>query len=387
LVAAEHRKVANQICSEIGDRNRKLLLSLPVPNGVVLVSQMFSPADVALQSVLLIALRMAGYRPVVILEARGTPWLPRMYRFFGVKDFDYFEDVMAQGDHLETDAIIAGTRSVDELKTIVRNGIPVGTLALSTFMRRFRSGEVNLQDARQRELFRTFLSDSLRYAVAIDRLVKRWKPTAGVTIDRGYTPQGHLFYGVLEAAGTCFTLNSSHRGGALIFKRYRKHNSEQHPSSLSPESWSRLKAMNWTPRHWDMLRTEIEGGYEKGEWYSAGGSQFRKRVLSPDEVRSVVGLDPAKPTAVIFPHMFWDASFTWGRDLFENYEVWFKKVLAIASANKNLNWIVKVHPANTTKNVRDGYKGEYSEIVALREICDPLPNHIFLLPPESEIST
>jgi hypothetical protein len=101
----------------------------------------------------------------------------------------------------------------------------------------------------------------------------------------------------------------------------------------------------------------------------------------------VIGLDPAKPTAVIFPHMFWDASFTWGRDLFENYEVWFKEVLAIASANKNLNWIVKVHPANTTKNVRDGYKGEHSELVALREVCDPLPNHIFLLPPESEIST
>lgn len=371
----------------LGGRNRKLLLGLPAPKGAVLVSQMFSPPDVALQSILLIALRVAGYRPVIILEARGVRWLPHMYRFFGVRHFAYFEDVMPQGEHPEVDAILKGISDVDEIKKSVRHGIPVGTLALSTFMRRFRSGNVDISDPAQREILKGFLSDSLRYADAMDELIKRWKPVSGVTIDRGYTPQGHLFYGVIEAAGTCFTLNSSHRSGALMLKRYRKDNSDQHPSSLAPETWIKLKEMPWTPDHWNLLRDEIETGYEKGEWYSAGGSQFRKRLVQSEELRSLLGLDHSKPTAVIFPHMFWDASFTWGRDLFANYEDWFKKVLSIACTNDRLNWIVKVHPANTTKNIRDGYKGEHSEILAVRDVCDPLPKHVFLLSPESEIST
>jgi hypothetical protein len=386
-VTAEHWRAANKIFAVLGRKNRKVLLSLPAPKGAVLITQLFSPADVALQSIMLIALRVAGYRPVLVLEARGARWRCRLYRFFGVKDFAYFEELMPRGNHPEVDALLCDISEIDEIKKIVRYGIPVGTLALSTFMRRFRSGDVNLSDLAQRESLKPFLSDSLQYADAMDELVRRWKPVSGVTVDRGYTPQGHLFHGVLKAAGTCFTLNGSHRGGALMLKRYRSENSGQHPSSLAPETWVKLKQMPWTPEHWSLLRDEIENAYETGEWYSAGGSQFRKTLVPPEQLRSLIGLDANKPTAVIFPHMFWDASFTWGRDLFANYEDWFKKVLAIACTNDRLNWIVKVHPANTTKNIRDGYKGEHSEILAIREVCGSLPKHVFLLPPESEIST
>lgn len=387
VVAAEHWRVAKNISAMLGARNRKLLLGLPAQRGTVLVTQMFSPPDVALQSILLIALRIVGYRPVLILEARGTRWLPRLYRFFGVRDFAYFEEVMPRGEHPEVDALLRSICGIDEIKKIVRHGIPVGTLALSTFMRRFRSGNMDLSDSAQRAELKRFLSDSLRYADAIDELVRRWTPVSGVTVDRGYTPQGHLFYGVINAAGTCFTLNSSHRSGALMLKRYRKDNSDQHPSSLAPETWARLREMPWTEEHWGLLRAEIEQAYERGEWYSAAGSQFRKRLVPPEELRALLGLDPNKPTAVIFPHMFWDASFTWGRDLFANYKEWFKEVLSIACANDRLNWIVKVHPANTTKNIRDGYKGQHTEILAIQEVCAFLPEHVFLLPPESEIST
>lgn len=386
-VSTAHRRTAKQLCATLGRQTRETLLGLPALKGAVLVSQMFSPSDVALQSVLLIAMRIAGYRPVVLIEARGIAWLERMYRLFGIKDFAYFEDELPRGRHPDEDAILDGTSSIDQIKPIVRHGIPVGTLALSTYMRRFRAGEVNISDAAQRERFRPFLSDSLRYADAMAVFVARWKPVAGITIDRGYTPQGHLFHALLHVAGTCFTLNSSHRSGALMLKRYRRDDGDQHPSSLAPDTWTKLKTMPWGPEQWRRLRIEIEDGYAKGEWYSAGGSQFRKRLVAPDELKSLIGLDPNKPTAVIFPHMFWDASFTWGRDLFDNYEDWFRQVLLVACRNENLNWIVKIHPANTTKNIRDGYKGEHSEIVVLREVCDPLPRHVFLLPPESDIST
>jgi hypothetical protein len=57
-----------------------------------------------------------------------------------------------------------------------------------------------------------------------------------------------------------------------------------------------------------------------------------------------------------------------------------------ACANDRVNWVVKVHPANVGKGVREGYAGEASEVRALRERIGALPPHVRLLMPETPIS-
>ena len=44
--------------------------------------------------------------------------------------------------------------------------------------------------------------------------------------------------------------------------------------------------------------------------------------------------------------MFNDATFFYGKSLFEDYEDWLRQTLQEAVKNKKINWILKIHPAN-----------------------------------------
>src|SRR6185436_10876252 len=94
----------------------------------------------------------------------------------------------------------------------------------------------------------------------------------------------------------------------------------------------------------------------------------------------------AKKIAVIFSHIFWDAGFFYGDNLFEDYEKWLVETTRAACANPNVNWIIKLHPANTWKLELDKFRGELPEVASLKSKIGPLPEHIRLLPPETDIN-
>ncbi|HER26270.1 MAG TPA: hypothetical protein ENI69_04095 [Rhodospirillales bacterium] len=109
--------------------------------------------------------------------------------------------------------------------------------------------------------------------------------------------------------------------------------------------------------------------------------------MDPNQVRQKLGLDTGKKTVFIFAHIFWDATFFWGTDLFENYETWLCDILRVAARSDHMNWVVKVHPANVVKNKRDGLGSEHGEIEAIHKTLGDIPDHIKILAPESDIST
>src|SRR5208283_4163784 len=105
------------------------------------------------------------------------------------------------------------------------------------------------------------------------------------------------------------------------------------------------------------------------------------------QLRERLSLDPNKKTAFIFPHILWDAALFWGKSLFRDFEEWFVETVRLACANDNLNWVIKIHPANRRVRESGSLQGEYAEVVTLRKYIGKLPPHIVMIPPESEIST
>src|SRR3546814_16642738 len=88
----------------------------------------------------------------------------------------------------------------------------------------------------------------------------------------------------------------------------------------------------------------LRSNYETGAWFNRQQLQEGKQILPPDAVRSRLGLDPAKKTAVIFSHILYDATFFYGESLFPDYETWLIETVRGAIANPNLNWVIQVHP-------------------------------------------
>ncbi len=326
---------------------------------------------------------LAGYCPVVLIPKKRI--VKEAYENLGQQELvfiDEFEPLLPCRK-----ARVGPFRSLSEMLALSFRGIRCGKYAASTLMRTIRSGSFNFQSLDMRRIAADAVATSIDFAIAAEQLIEAIKPDALVCVDRGYSPSGELFDACIQKGIPAYTWNAAHRNNVVTLKRYTAHNEDVHPSSLSKASWGKLRALEWTDAHWKMVRGELFDSYRSGEWYGEVGTQLNKKFISRADLLQRLSLEVDKKTAVIFPHIFWDSTFFWGEDLWGDYETWFIEVVKAACKNTKLNWIIKVHPANLVKNVRDKFLGECSEVSAIDKSVGPLPSHIRLLGADTDIST
>jgi hypothetical protein len=331
------------------------------------------------------ALQAAGYHPMILTDY--DRWVETYYRAAGVQDLSYWEDWARPASEAEASRMMAGLRSFEQFIQANSFGARVGKYAASTALRHLRVGRLDLSLPAVRDALLPFLSRAMSSANAARGIVKALKPDLVLSVDPGYTPRGELFDVCLAAGIDTITWNAAHRNNTLMLKRYRQANRDVHPASLSSDTWRDLKTRPWSDSDRARLRQELVGSYQSGEWYSEVGTQFHTDQQDAAEIRRALALDEGKKTAVIFPHIFWDGTFFYGTDLFESYEEWFVATMKVACANKHVNWIVKIHPANLVKNARDGVGSEPSELAAIRSLGGALPPHVRIIQPDSRMST
>jgi hypothetical protein len=145
--------------------------------------------------------------------------------------------------------------------------------------------------------------------------------------------------------------------------------------------------MPWTAENDQAVVDRISANYASGAWYNRQQLQSGKAILSPDDVRRSLGLDPAKKTAVICSHILYDATFFYGESLFEDYEQWLVETVRAAIANPALNWVVKVHPVNVWRSRMDGVAMVQLEAETLRRAFGDLPPHVKLMPADTPVNT
>lgn len=345
--------------------------------------------DAKTEGIYLKALETIGYEPCVITGY--DPYVKDIFSLYGIKNVYYYEDYLKKysANKLKKEAEFH-LKHVEgkEVLNIKMDGISVGKYAASSFMRMTRNSTIKLNNDEDKILLLKQMIKSLRAAKAVKNILQDIKPDLLLAIDRGYTPVGQLFDACLLNGIPVITRNASHKSGWEIVKRYSSPQmSTVHPQSLSSESWEYIKKMPWNDSKWNILYKELFDTYRTGDWFAEVGTQFGKKMYSKKELLEKLQLDENKKTAIIFPHMFWDATFFWGEDLFEDYYDWFVNVLKVAAKNKSLNWIIKIHPANVIKAKRDNYKGVHKELAAVYETLGSLPEHIKVIPPESDINT
>jgi hypothetical protein len=331
------------------------------------------------------AFQLAGYRPVVLADY--DRWMEAYYREVGVQDLLYWDAFFCPVPHAEAARMLETAGSFEHLIKSDYCGARVGKYAASTALRHLRVGRLDVADRAVREALLPFLHRAMSYARTAQEIVKTLRPQLVLSVDPGYTPRGELFDACLEAGIETITWNAAHRNNQLMLKRYSPANRDVHPASLSTKTWNDLKVEPWTESDRERLRRELVGSYLSGEWYGEVGTQFHANQQEADEIRRTLGLEAGKKTAVIFSHIFWDGTFFYGTDLFGSYEEWFVETMKIACANPHVNWIVKIHPANIVKNVRDGVESEPSELTAIRSLGRTLPSHVRVVQPDSRMST
>jgi len=363
-------------------------MKLPLGNGKKGLAVVFGWSQFELilsETVVRKGLELQGYKITVL--SQPTPFTRDAYMLMGVDSVKSFYSYCQSPKMALAEGLMKGVVTFQDFISLSYKGISVGKYASSTIMRQTRQGTLDFNNPKHKEMAMISLSRSLSAAQGAYRLIDELNPAILVVVDRGYTPYGEMFDACVNKKIPVLTWNVAHRDNTIMLKRYNLANRYSHPASLSKDSWEAMQELNWTDERRNELYQELSSSYESGEWYGEVGTQFEKKGFEKSEIINTYDLDPNKKTAVIFSHIFWDATFFWGEDLFRDYEDWFVQTVKEACKNKNINWLIKIHPANTVKDHRDGVISEPSEIIALREQIGELPEHVKVINADTPIST
>jgi hypothetical protein len=341
-----------------------------------------------LEGVLGKALELAGYRPIV-LTFQSNRWAEPYFRSVGIDDFVYAERMLeeATGPEVERAAsdALSGDVSVQSLKTLRFHGASVGQQTISSLSRGFERGRISLADEDVRAALPGLLRNAMRSVLAGERLLDRIRPEIVLFNEKGYAGFGSIYDVALERGANViqFVAAGIHWRDALVFKRFTEETRRVYPHSLSAESWDHVRRLPWTEQRECELQEEFRLRYDSGEKHPDAGLQEGKQIKRPEEVAAQLGLETEKKTAVIFSHVLWDANLFYGDDLFEDQETWLVETVRAACANPNVNWVVKLHPANMYKSTG----GEPNDKAAIHEAVGVLPPHVKLLEPDTDINT
>jgi len=337
-----------------------------------------------------LALRLKGYRSVVLL-LRSQHVVKAYYEVFGLRDFVYFDDYLDEGDRAIAGPVVAEVMgealSLRGLLAFRYKDVEVGKHALSWIVRSSHAGILDFSDADLLQRVKRNLIDGVMAVQAAERALDAVSPDLAIFNEKGYTPLGEIFDVALNRGIDCVQYVGSHKDDALHLKRYTTSTRSSHPISLASSTWEAVKRMSITDEELQIFVEEHYERYRTGQWYSRQELQKGKAMQAPDEVREQLGLSPELKTAVIFSHVLWDATFFYGEGLFDDYATWLLESVRAACQNANLNWIVKLHPANLWRLSRDGVKGELIEHKLIRDAIGALPAHVRLMDSDTAVNT
>jgi hypothetical protein len=354
------------------------------PKAALVVSQGYLPYA-RLEALMIKALQMAGFSTVIVRN-RGYDFL-RYVWLAGNKTAYELADFGSQGDPEWVNQQVGRLVTLNDWLALEYQGAHVGRFTIASALKRLRVGQLDFVDPSIKELLRGILESSVRDTMSGVQLMRVIKPDCVLVMDRGYSGYGEVFDLAINRGIDTITWNIGHKSNRLVVKRYHLGNEREHPFAPSAESWRQLCSIPWKPDYGRQIRQELFQCYEAEDWFSVVGTTFDKQILPKQVTRQKLGLSSDRKVAVIFPHILWDGSFFFGKDLFNDYTQWFVETVRAASANSRLQWVVKLHPAHLVKARRINSLGKLGELNVIESTFGSLPSHVKLVYPNTELST
>ena len=365
----------------------------PVPEAprLLILSLTDMVYQLKLEAMLGAALKLRGWRPIVLTNARTNTRALRYFRAFGITELIYLDDFPPDPSDRARCAeaaaeFISGPLSFQTVKAWTFAGSWIGPQILSTISRSQYEGAPDPSDPATRTEIAAMLPEVMLRVILAERLVRTVNADLGLVIEANYALNGPLVDRLIAGGTSVIQVTQPWRDDALTCFRLTKETRRMHPSSISPATFETIRRRAWGAPEEAALDGVFADRY-RGKWFLQARNQPGTRDVDATAIRERLALDPAKKTATVFSHVLWDANLFFGEDLFQNYGEWFVETVRAAAANPHLNWLIKLHPANLWKRAREGVEGEYSELRLIRDHIGALPQHVTLLYPEIDIAT
>jgi hypothetical protein len=275
---------------------------------------------------------------------------------------------------------------IETIKRFGYKGCPVGIHALATLSSFEPSGDLQLDPSQRRKLKRLLIASCLNVE-ACGRMIEECRPSMVIAVEKGFVDCCEIFYEALAHGIDYVQWVSCHEPNSIMLKRYHSGNKRAHPFSISSKTWNAMKEKPWDEMYRESVFQDFEEGYSENKWFQYKKLTDHTGFFNRSELDQEYGLDPAKKIAVIFPHILNDANLFYGDDLFRGgFREWLVETVRAILRNDQVNWILKLHPANNYRRASSGYTGEYGEILAIKEAFGGVPEKLRIMYPKDSVN-
>src|SRR3989339_113215 len=355
---------------------------------VLIFSTLNSPYSMNIESIIAKKLEEYGFSIVILtfihLKKMSDIIHGEIYDF---NDILYLEDFLSIGNSPEAKRLynkVLLINDVNEIKNMRYKNTLVGIHSLASFSGIVPSGKIQI-DRKSRKNIAKIVRSSCRIVDGIEKIIELTKPEKVLVLDKGTVGVCEIFYESIYREIDYLQWASCHEPNSIIVKRYNTDNFREHPFSVSEKTWNNYKNNN--ENYSEFVLDYFKKGYLDGKWFEYKKLATNKALVTKEEIIKRLKLNSDKKIAIIFSHILNDANFFFGKDLFKNgFTEWLVKTVEVARKNKDVNWLLKLHPANIFRRKNMKYQGEYGEIIAIKESLGKIPENITIIPADININ-
>lgn len=270
--------------------------------------------------------------------------------------------------------ILSQETPADAVAAFRLDGLAVGQHAMAGALRYFARGDLRGEPFGPRVLA-LYLESALLTVFALRRLLTE----GGFDVVCGhhgiYVPQGVVGEVCRSLSVRVAHWNPAYRRHCFIFS----HEDTYHHTMLSEPAtaWEGLELTS-------ARRARLEAYLASRRQAASDWIWFHDKEA--DQGRSALTslpLDPDKPVVAALTSVVWDACLHYPSNAFPDMATWLRETIDAFSRRPDLQLVIRVHPAEVTGFVPS--RQPMAEEVA--RLFPKLPDNVFLVPPESPLST
>ena len=295
-----------------------------------------------------------------------------MFEPLGLK-VHYLSELITQADRDEALAIAEATPAA-EIDGLTLDGLQIGEHARAGALRYYTRGDLAAEPNGEMVL-RRYLEASILSVRAYQRLLARGSYDVAVFHHGLYVPQG-LVGEVCRARGVrVVNWVVAYRNNSFVLS----HEDTYHHTMMT-EPVSAWQDMAWGERQRqeiaDYLKSRSHGGRD---WIGF----HEKAEEEAGAVLGALGLDLGKPIIGMLSNVVWDAQLHYPANAFVSQADWAVRTIEYFRARPELQLLLRVHPAE----VRGTSPSRQPLAAEIARLVPDLPPNVFIVPPESPVST
>jgi hypothetical protein len=269
---------------------------------------------------------------------------------------------------------VATQTPLDEIGSYELDDLSVGEHALAGALRFFARGELS-DEPYAEPIVRRYFNAALLTTYMTRRLLQSY-PFVSSCFHHGiYVPQGLIGEVAREQDVRVVNWNPTYRKHCFIFSH---HDTYHHTLLEEPtESWENI---DWTSE----IETETMD-YLKSRWRGTRDWIWfhEKPEEDLDSIAAELGVDFSKPCIGMLTNVMWDAQLHYRANAFPNMLEWVIQTIRYFAGRPELQLLIRVHPAE----IRGTLPSRQPIIPEIHRAFPTLPPNVFLIPPDSQVST